>query len=80
MAWDSAGNTYISDGYVNSRIAKYDKDGNWVKSWGEPGSEPGQLNTPHSIAADAEGTFTLRIAATAASRFSMAMASFCARS
>jgi hypothetical protein len=55
MAWDGAGNTYISDGYVNSRIAKVDKDGNWVKSWGEPGSEPGQLNTPHSIAVDAEG-------------------------
>jgi hypothetical protein len=41
MAWDAAGNTYISDGYINSRIAKVDKDGNWLKSWGEPGSEPG---------------------------------------
>jgi hypothetical protein len=55
MAWDASGNTYISDGYINSRIAKVDKDGNWIKSWGEPGSEPGQLNTPHSIAVDAEG-------------------------
>src|SRR5260221_12572304 len=53
MAWDSAGNTYISDGYINSRIAKADKDGNWLKSWGEPGDRPGQLNTPHSIAVDA---------------------------
>ncbi len=53
MTWDSHGNTYISDGYINSRIAKFDKDGNWVTSWGEPGSGPGQLNTPHSIAADA---------------------------
>src|SRR5450755_2370667 len=32
VAWDSVGNTYISDGYVNSRIAKVDKDGNWLKS------------------------------------------------
>src|SRR6266576_3515509 len=55
MAWDAAGNTYISDGYINSRIAKVDKEGNWVESWGEPGSQPGQLNTPHSIAVDAEG-------------------------
>jgi hypothetical protein len=55
MAWDAAGNTYISDGYVNSRIAKVDKEGNWLRSWGEPGSEPGQLNTPHSIAVDAQG-------------------------
>jgi DNA-binding beta-propeller fold protein YncE len=54
MAWDSAGNTYISDGYINSRIAKADKDGNWLKSWGEPGDQPGQLNTPHSIAIDAQ--------------------------
>ncbi len=55
MTWDAAGNTYISDGYINSRIAKVDKNGNWLKSWGEPGDQPGQLNTPHSIAADAEG-------------------------
>ena len=54
VAWDSAGNTFISDGYVNSRIAKVDKDGNWLKSWGEPGDQPGQFSTPHSIAADAQ--------------------------
>jgi NHL repeat len=55
MAWDAAGNTYISDGYINSRVAKIDKDGNWVKSWGEPGNGPGQFNVPHSIAVDAKG-------------------------
>ena len=55
VAWDAAGNAYISDGYVNSRIAKVDKDGNWIKSWGEPGDRPGQFNTPHSIAIDAQG-------------------------
>jgi DNA-binding beta-propeller fold protein YncE len=54
MAWDSAGNTYISDGYINSRVAKVDKNGNWIKSWGEPGNGPGQFKTPHSIAVDAE--------------------------
>src|SRR4029077_4851543 len=54
MAWDAAGNTYISDGYVNSRIAKADKDGVWLKSWGEPGDKPGQFNIPHSIAVDAQ--------------------------
>ena len=55
MTWDPAGNTYISDGYINSRVAKVDKAGNWLKSWGEPGSQAGQLSTPHSIAADANG-------------------------
>src|SRR5277367_1867167 len=55
MAWDHAGNTYISDGYINSRVAKVDKNGNWLKSWGEPGDGPGQFSTPHSIAVDAQG-------------------------
>jgi sugar lactone lactonase YvrE len=55
VAWDLAGNTYISDGYINSRVAKVDKDGNWLKSWGEPGDKPGQFNTPHSLAVDAQG-------------------------
>ena len=55
MTWDAAGNTYISDGYINSRVAKYDKDGNWVMQWGDRGTEPGKMNTPHSIASDAQG-------------------------
>jgi len=54
MAWDKEGNTYISDGYINSRIAKIDKNGNWLQSWGEPGSQPGEFNVPHNIAIDAE--------------------------
>ena len=55
IAWDAAGNAYISDGYNNSRVAKVDKDGNWVKSWGKRGTEPGEFHTPHSIATDARG-------------------------
>ncbi len=55
VAWDAAGNTYISDGYINARVAKVDRNGQWVKSWGGPGSDPGQLNTPHSIATDNAG-------------------------
>src|ERR1700761_5423012 len=55
IAWDKAGNTYISDGYINSRVAKVDKNGQWLKSWGDRGTEPGQFNTPHSIATDADG-------------------------
>ncbi len=52
VAWDSEGNIYISDGYVNSRIAKYDRNGDWVKSWGEKGTGPGQFRLPHTIAID----------------------------
>ena len=55
VAWDPVGNAYISDGYINSRVAKVDKNGKWLMSFGEPGNQPGQFNTPHSIAADAKG-------------------------
>jgi sugar lactone lactonase YvrE len=55
VAWDAAGDTFISDGYINSRVAKVDKNGDWIKSWGTPGSGPGQFNLPHSIATDAQG-------------------------
>ena len=55
VAWDPQGNAYIADGYINSRVAKVDKNGNWVKQWGGPGTAAGQFNTVHSIAADAAG-------------------------
>src|SRR5579871_1639579 len=41
VAWDAAGNIFVSDGYNNSRVAKFDKYGNWIKSWGERGTAPG---------------------------------------
>src|ERR1700730_4081580 len=55
VTWDPAGDTFISDGYINSRVAKVDKNGKWLMSWGEPGDGPSQFNTVHSIAADAKG-------------------------
>jgi DNA-binding beta-propeller fold protein YncE len=55
VAWDAAGNSFISDGYGNSRVVKYDKDGNWVKAWGKRGTEPGEFYHLHSIATDAKG-------------------------
>jgi len=53
VTWDTQGNAFISDGYINSRVAKYDKNGDWVTQWGSFGSGQGQFNTPHSIAVDA---------------------------
>jgi hypothetical protein len=55
VAWDAAGNIFVSDGYGNARIAKFDKNGRFIKSWGATGTEPGQFNTPHSVAVDARG-------------------------
>jgi len=52
VAWDSEGNIYITDGYVNSRVAKYDKNGDWVKSWGDKGTKAGQFQLPHAIVLD----------------------------
>jgi hypothetical protein len=52
VTWDSSGNIYFTDGYVNSRVAKYDKNGDWVKSWGDYGTAPGQFRLPHAIVAD----------------------------
>jgi len=77
MTWDAKDNTFISDGYINSRIAKIDAQGNWVMSWGERGDKPGEFNTPHSIAADAAGNIYVA-AATAASRCSTATGNSCA--
>jgi hypothetical protein len=55
VAWDASGNIFVADGYGNSRITKFDKDGRFLKSWGSRGKEPGQFNTPHTIAVDAQG-------------------------
>ena len=50
VAWDSKGNSYFSDGYVNSRVGKVNAKGEWVASWGSLGTGPGQFDTPHGIA------------------------------
>ncbi len=60
IAWDPQGNSFISDGYRNQSVAKFNKDGGWVKRIGkgnmaERGSGPGEFNTVHGIAADAKG-------------------------
>lgn len=52
MGFDSKGDVFITDGDINSRVAKFDKDGNWVKSWGSPGTGPGQFNDPHAVVVD----------------------------
>jgi DNA-binding beta-propeller fold protein YncE len=54
VAWDSNGNIYVADGLGDARVAKFDKDGRFVKSWGSRGQEPGQFNMVHGIAIDAQ--------------------------
>jgi DNA-binding beta-propeller fold protein YncE len=49
------GDIFISDGYGNSRVHKFDPKGRPLLSWGEPGTDPGCFNIPHNIATDAAG-------------------------
>jgi DNA-binding beta-propeller fold protein YncE len=49
------GNVYISDGYGNSHVHKFDPKGRHLVTWGGPGTDPGQFNIPHNIATDSEG-------------------------
>jgi hypothetical protein len=53
VAWDRAGNIYVTDGYGNSRIAKYDRNGKWIKNWGSTGTDDGQFRVVKGIAIDA---------------------------
>jgi hypothetical protein len=55
VGWDPAGNIFVTDGYGNSRVVKFDKNGRFIKSAGTRGSQPGQLNLPHNMAMDAQG-------------------------
>ena len=53
VAWDSMGNIYVADGYGNSRVAKYDRNGKWIKNWGSTGTGEGQFRVVHGIQIDA---------------------------
>ena len=55
VGWDKAGNIYIADGLGNTnRIAKFDKDGRFIKHWGSTGSEQGQFNGIEALVVDAQ--------------------------
>jgi DNA-binding beta-propeller fold protein YncE len=49
LALSPNGDLYISDGYANSRVHRYSRDGELIQSWGEPGAGPGQFNLPHGV-------------------------------
>jgi DNA-binding beta-propeller fold protein YncE len=54
VAFDAAGNIYVADGVGNQRVAKFDKNGVFIKSWGSKGTEPGQFAAARAIAIDAQ--------------------------
>lgn len=55
VAWDAAGNIFVADGLGNARVAKFDKDGKFVRSWGKKGTATGEFASVRSIAVDAQG-------------------------
>ena len=49
------GSFYVSDGYRNSRVAKYSAQGEFQFQWGTFGAGPGQFEIPHWVVLDADG-------------------------
>ncbi len=56
IAFAPSGDFYVSDGYGNSRVVKFSREGKYLLTWGKRGTGPGEFNTPHSIAVDSKGT------------------------
>jgi DNA-binding beta-propeller fold protein YncE len=55
IAWAPSGDFYVSDGYGNSRVVKFSKDGKYITAWGRKGSAEGEFSLPHSVAVDSKG-------------------------
>jgi len=62
IGWDAQDNIYVSEGYVNNRIAKFNKNGDWVKTWGQYGEggehanlNPGNFRNVHTMQVDRQG-------------------------
>ena len=55
IAFAASGEMFMSDGYGNARVHKFSADGEYLFSWGEPGSGPGQFNLPHGVWIDRRG-------------------------
>jgi DNA-binding beta-propeller fold protein YncE len=49
------GEFYVSDGYGNSRVLKFSRDGKLLKRWGKKGTAEGEFNLPHAICVDPKG-------------------------
>jgi sugar lactone lactonase YvrE len=61
MAWLPDGTFFVADGYANTRVVKFDKNGKYLLTWGQAGASgrgappekrPGYMNNVHGIAVD----------------------------
>jgi DNA-binding beta-propeller fold protein YncE len=55
VAFAKDGRVYVTDGYGNSRVVVFDREGKFLKAWGKYGTGPGEFNLPHSIVVDQGG-------------------------
>ena len=55
IAFFQDGSFVVRDGYGNTRVLKFDRNGKFLKMWGTRGTAPGQFDTPHAIATDRNG-------------------------
>ena len=55
IAFAPDGNFFVSDGYGNSRVVKFDKTGKFLLAWGKKGTGEGEFNTPHAVRLDSKG-------------------------
>jgi DNA-binding beta-propeller fold protein YncE len=53
VAVSASGEIYVADGYGNSAVHRFSREGRHLGSWGAPGAERGQFTTPHGIWVDA---------------------------
>lgn len=49
------GDLFVADGYGLSYVHQYDKERKYLRSFGGPGSAPGQMQTPHGLWLDTRG-------------------------
>jgi DNA-binding beta-propeller fold protein YncE len=55
VAFAPNGDFYVTDGYGNSRVVKYSREGKYLLEWGTRGSGPGEFMLPHAVVLDARG-------------------------
>jgi DNA-binding beta-propeller fold protein YncE len=55
IAFAANGDFFVSDGYGNSRVVKFNKQGKYLKEWGKKGTGAGEFNLPHAIVSDDRG-------------------------
>jgi len=49
------GDFFVADGYVNSRVVKFNKDGEFLTKWGSKGNGDGEFDLVHDVALDGQG-------------------------